>query len=208
MRSSQGPRVQLILVDPDREVCKHWEAEFAAWSADVSIEHARFEEIESYDGLVAPGNSFGIMDGGVDAHIVARFPSVHRAVRSAVDDGYLGYQPVGTAIIVPTGDLTHPFLVHAPTMRVPAPLGLESRPNVHDAFWAALVSVDRHNADHPDAAIAELATPGLGTGVGRVPAAIGARLMALAYAAWRNPAASGPRSSFAREASLRQAAGI
>jgi O-acetyl-ADP-ribose deacetylase (regulator of RNase III) len=207
MPRAPRPDLRLTLVDPDRDVCKHWASEFTAWAADVSIECRRFEEIPRYDALVSPGNSFGIMDGGVDAHIVARFPAVHRAVRSAIDNEYLGYQPVGAALIVPTDDPVHPFLVHAPTMRVPGALPPALRTNVHDAFWAALVAVERHNLSHPDAAIAELAVPGLGTGVGRVPAATAARLMALAYAKWREPAAAGPRSSFAREASLREAAG-
>jgi O-acetyl-ADP-ribose deacetylase (regulator of RNase III) len=109
---------------------------------------------------------------------------------------------------LPAEDPDHPFLVHAPTMRVPGPLSQQSRANIHDAFWAALVAVSRHNADSPDAAIAHLATPGLGTGVGGVPGETAARLMALAYAAWRAPSRTGPRSSFDREASLRRAAGL
>jgi len=202
------PDLRLTLVDPNPEVCKGWSLEFATWTAEVSIECERFERLGAYDALVSPGNSFGIMDGGVDAHIAARFPSVHRAVRAAIDDEFSGYQPVGTAVVVPTGDSAHPFLVHAPTMRVPSSLSRLLRTNVHDAFWAALVAVERHNLQRPDAPIRQLATPGLGTGVGGVPGAVAARLMALAYAAWRDRIAAGPRSSFDREASLRQAAGL
>jgi len=93
-------------------------------------------------------------------------------------------------------------------MRVPGRLAPETWSNVHDAFWAALLAVQSFNATAADVAITHLATPGLGTGVGGVPPAAAARLMALAYASWRRPMEAEPLSSFEREASLRRAAQI
>jgi O-acetyl-ADP-ribose deacetylase (regulator of RNase III) len=199
--------LRLVLVDPDAELCRQWSSELSRWDAAVTIKHGRFEDLERFDALVSPGNSFGVMDGGVDAHIVDRFPAVHSAVRMAIDERFAGYQPVGTALIVSTGDRAHPFLVHAPTMRVPMPLPPDSAVNVHDAFWGALLAVDRHNRSDPTEPIRILAFSGLGTGVGRIPAGTAARLMALAYASWREPRSTGPRAAFEREASLRQILG-
>jgi len=57
---------------------------------------------------------------GIDAAVVRRFgTSLMERVQHRLMDEYMGEQPVGSAFVVATGDPQLPFLVHAPTMRVP-----------------------------------------------------------------------------------------
>ena len=56
---------------------------------------------------------------------------------------------------------------------------------VHDAMWAGLLAVERHNERvAEEQRISTLASPGLGTGVGDVRPARAAQLMAAAYELW------------------------
>lgn len=64
--------MKLILCDTNTTLCKEWETLFAQ-EKNVEVVNARFEDVEEYDCLVSPANSFGIMDGGMDAAIVKYF---------------------------------------------------------------------------------------------------------------------------------------
>ncbi len=78
-----------------------------------------FEWLPDFDCLVSPANSFGLMDGGMDAAIVRFLGSqVQERVQERILTEYLGEQPVGTSFIVETGHPKHPFLAHTPTMRL------------------------------------------------------------------------------------------
>ncbi len=99
-------------------------------------------------------------------------------------DRYLGEQPVGTAFILPTGHPAIPFLVHAPTMRVPGSISGTDR--VYAATWAALLAVYAHNIDS-DEKIETVAFPAMGTGFGGVPFDEAARQMAAALRHYLEP---------------------
>ena len=99
-------------------------------------------------------------------------------------DRYLGEQPVGTAFVLPTGHASIPFLVHAPTMRVPGSISGTDR--VYAATWAALLAVYAHNIDS-DEKIETVAFPAMGTGFGGVPFDEAARQMAAAYRHYLEP---------------------
>jgi O-acetyl-ADP-ribose deacetylase (regulator of RNase III) len=72
------------------------------------------------DALVSPANSFGIMDGGIDAAIRDVLGSeVQRRVQRAIVANHHGEMPVGCAEVIDTDDARWPRLVVAPTMRVP-----------------------------------------------------------------------------------------
>ncbi|MGB3240982.1 MAG: hypothetical protein WBB29_22045 [Geitlerinemataceae cyanobacterium] len=54
--------------------------------------------MSAYDCLVSPANSFGMMDGDMDAAIVRYFgQSLMDRVQRRILDDYLGEQPVGTS---------------------------------------------------------------------------------------------------------------
>src|SRR5687768_12354429 len=134
---------RLILVDPLRDLCRAWEKHFAGLPG-VSIVGGLFEELPEFDCMVSAANSFGLMDGGVDAAITRFFgPELQIAVQRRILHEYRGEQPVGTSMIVDTGHDRHPHLAHTPTMRVP--MSIARTDNVYRAMWAMLIAVSRHN---------------------------------------------------------------
>ncbi|WP_041780104.1 macro domain-containing protein [Allocoleopsis franciscana] len=170
--------MKLILVAPNPLL---WEAfrEHFNHLPNVEVVNDYFEWLPEFDCMVSPANSFGLMDGGIDAAIIRFFgQSLMDRVQQRILEEYLGEQPVGTSFIVETGHSKHPFLAHTPTMRVPMIVAGTDIPYV--AMWAMLLAVRRHNqqAKHK---IHTIACPGLGTGIGRVPYPEAARMMALAY---------------------------
>lgn len=145
----------------------------------VEVINNQFEWLTEFDCLVSPANSFGMMDGGMDAAITKYFGvSLEESVQNRILEEYLGEQPIGTSLIVETHHPKHPYLAHTPTMRIPMLIKGTDIP--YTAMWAMLLAVRRHNKQFPNA-INSVACPGLGTGIGRVPYAEAARQMALAY---------------------------
>lgn len=120
------------------------------------------------DAIVSAANSFGYMDGGLDLVYSMHFGwELEKSVRKALLDEHDGELPVGRAIIVPTGRDDIPWLVSAPTMRVPSPIA--DTVNVYLAFRAVLQTVRAHNRQYPDTPIRSILCPALGTGEGRMP---------------------------------------
>ncbi|KAF3884137.1 MULTISPECIES: macro domain-containing protein [Nostocales] len=170
--------MKLILVAPDPLLAAAFQEHFY-YFPNVEIVNDYFEWLADFDCLVSPGNSFGMMDGGIDAAIINFFgSSLMERVQQRILTDYLGEQPVGTSMIVETGHRLHPFLAHTPTMRVPMSVVGTDIPYV--AMWAMLLSVRHHNQYAQDK-IHSIACPGLGTGIGRVPYREAARQMSLAY---------------------------
>lgn len=168
----------IILCDLIPVLVRAWRQAFAAYP-EVQIVRGDLLEVEA-DAYVSPANSFGIMDGGIDAALSARFPRVEAAVRAAIArQGRL--LPVGHALIVETGDPDVPHLVCAPTMELPSRVAHTS--NAFRAMLALLTAIDEFNASH-DGAISSVAIPGLCTGVGDMEPEIAALQMAHAYDQW------------------------
>jgi O-acetyl-ADP-ribose deacetylase (regulator of RNase III) len=146
---------------------------------NVEIVNNYFEWLPEFDCMVSPANSFGLMDGGIDAAIIRFFGhSLMEKVQQRILEEYLGEQPIGTSFIVETGHPKYPFLAHTPTMRVPMPIAGTHNPYM--AMWAMLLAVRHHN-QRATRKINSIACPGLGTGIGRMSYAEAARQMALAY---------------------------
>ena len=165
---------EIILADTNEEVCAAFRHLFL--HRLVSVEEGDLFEVAA-DAYVSPGNSHGIMDGGLDRLLRARFPGVEAKVQKAIDRGG-GLLPVGQAVIVETDDSDVPFLVCAPTMAVPS--SLANTRNVHEAMLAALRAVSGYNLSNHDA-IQSVAIPGLGTGVGRLAPDASASQMRAAF---------------------------
>ena len=176
--------MKLILVDPNEALCNAFRKTFADLP-NVEIVYGYFEGVKAFDCMVSPANSFGLMDGGVDAAITRFFgDQLMQRVQQRIIDDYLGEQLVGTSMIVETRNPQHPFLAHTPTMRVPMAVSLTD--NVYKAMWAMLVAVRHHNRTN-EHKIESVLCPGLGTGYGRVPYDEAARQMAHAYRNFLNP---------------------
>ena len=175
---------QLILVDPKPQLTEAFRGAFEALPR-VEIVTGRFESLPRFDCVVSAANSFGLMDGGVDAAIVRFFGTeLMFRVQRHILEHYRGEQPVGTSFLAPTEHSGHPYVAHTPTMRVP--MDIARTDNVYLAMSAMLLAVQRHNAS-ADERIDCVACPGLGTATGRVPPAEAARQMALAYRNFLNP---------------------
>jgi O-acetyl-ADP-ribose deacetylase (regulator of RNase III) len=173
--------IQLILVDPNYDLYQAFQSQFN-YLPRVEIAHCHFEQLPAYDCLVSPANSFGMMDGGMDADITKFFGiTLMDRVQQRILDDYLGEQSVGTSFIISTGHPTYPFLSHTPTMRVPMKIIGTDIPYV--AMWAMLLAVRQHNLSVGTTGqqITTIACPGLGTGIGGIPPTEAARQMALAY---------------------------
>jgi O-acetyl-ADP-ribose deacetylase (regulator of RNase III) len=144
----------------------------------------------SSGAVVSPANSFGYMDGGIDLAYRKFFGmEIQRRVQTKIHADHFGELPVGQALVVATDHVQLPFLVVAPTMRVPDRIA--DTVNVYLAFRAALLAVVRHNSSGTDM-IESLHVPALGTGVGAMPIDRAARQMHAAYDSvfgrpdWRN----------------------
>ena len=76
---------------------------------------------QAASAIVSPANSFGYMDGGLDLKYSQHFGwELEARVRDELEKNYYGELPVGNAIIVETKNPTIPYLISAPTMRVPS----------------------------------------------------------------------------------------
>jgi len=176
--------LKLILVAPNVQLFAAFQEHFN-YLPNVEIVNNYFEWLSKYDCLVSPANSFGMMDGGMDAAIIRFFGhSLMTKVQQHILKEFLGEQPVGTSFILETGHPKHPFLAHTPTMRVPMSIAGTDIPYI--AMWAMLLAVRRHNKD-AKRKIDSVACPGLGTGIGRVTYHEAARQMALAYDNFLHP---------------------
>jgi O-acetyl-ADP-ribose deacetylase (regulator of RNase III) len=160
-RSLHMMNFEIILSDTNEEVCAAFRQTLQ--HRLVTVEDGDLFEVAA-DAYAAPGNSHGIMDGGLDRLLRARFPGVEASVQRSIDR-LGGLLPVGQAVTVETDDGDVPFLIYAPTMPVPG--SLSTTRNVHSAMLAILRAVANHNRSN-DNEIHSIAITGLGTGVGRL----------------------------------------
>jgi O-acetyl-ADP-ribose deacetylase (regulator of RNase III) len=131
------------------------------------------------EAIVSPANSFGDMGGGIDKAIDDFLQgAAQKAVMAAIAEHFFGELPVGAAVVLDLSGRRLPFVVAAPTMRIPG--SVAGTLNAYLSMRAALVAVLRHNkaGRRP---IRRLAVPGLCTGVGGMPHAEAAGQMRVAY---------------------------
>jgi O-acetyl-ADP-ribose deacetylase (regulator of RNase III) len=168
--------ITIHLRDIDSNLVAAWETEFANEYA-VTVSHGSIFDEEA-DAIVSPANSFGYMDGGIDLVYSNYFGwELQEALKALISEQHFGELPVGQAVIVPTKHDKIPFLISAPTMRMPG--NVSKTANAYLAFRAALIAVHHHNA--AGGAIGSILVPGLGTGIGEIPPRRAARHMKLAF---------------------------
>jgi O-acetyl-ADP-ribose deacetylase (regulator of RNase III) len=131
------------------------------------------------DAIISPANSFGFMDGGIDAVYTYQFGGgLQDRLQALLAAEHGGELPVGMAVIVPTDHDAIPWCISAPTMRVPC--DVSNTVNAYLAFRAALRAVLAHNTSG-GRPIETVLCPGLGTAVGRMPVGRCARQMRVAW---------------------------
>ncbi len=163
--------MQLHLVAIEPELAAAWR-KFCGDLECVSVHEGSIFDIHC-DAVVSPANSFGFMDGGIDLLYSRRFGwQVQDRLQEMIREYHHGELIVGTAEIVET-DAGIPFLIAAPTMRVP--MILRDSANPYLAARAALLMV-KHGVFRAgqfkgrpvSEFVKSIALPGLGTGVGQV----------------------------------------
>ncbi len=160
------------LVDLNQGMCLEWTKYFNDID-NVNIVNADFFSVPS-ECVVSPANSFGFMDGGLDMVISKKLGwGVQETLQNQIKERPMGELLVGEALLVETGHNDFPYLISAPTMRVPTIL--TDTVNVYlasKAIFNLIKNEDRFNS---------LTISGLGTGVGRVSYDVCARQMFVAY---------------------------
>src|SRR5882762_10351976 len=161
------------------------------WAAkdtpDLEVYLGSFETVPTFDCVATAGNSFGLMDAGMDLAVLRFFsPELQDAIQRRIIEDFCGEQPVGTAFIVETGRLDHPFVAHAPTMRVP--MNISGTDHVYLATWATLIAVGRHNRV-ANRRIETLVCPAFGAGTGGVAGVEVGFQMKLAWQHFKRPPA-------------------
>lgn len=165
--------MNIILCDCSRELCDAWR-KFFKNEDNVKVKNCSFQEVEEYDCIVSPANSFGIMDGGFDGALTNYFGTdLMNNVQRKIAETWCGEQPVGSCMVIYTGNNKHPYCAHAPTMRIPKQIiGTD---NIYLAMRAMLLVTK----EYPQ--IKTVVCPGLGTCTGRVNSLTAAHQMYLAY---------------------------
>ncbi len=172
--------MQVYLRDRNPTLTKKWEIVFANHS-DIHVSCGDiFDDGEhmNVDAIVSPANSFGFMDGGID-YVYSQFFGwkMQEDLQKKIWQDYHGELLVGQATVIDiresNPDTPIPYLISAPTMRVP--MNVSQTVNAYLAFLAAL----RAAVSHPE--INSILCPGLGTAVGEMPYDVCAIQM---HAAW------------------------
>ena len=133
----------------------------------------------SCDALVSPANSFGDMGGGLDKAIDEFYErKAQKIVRTAITEQFFGELPVGNALILKMNTKQFPFLIVAPTMRVPG--NVQETINAYLAMRAVLVAIIHHNRLSENT-IQSVAIPGFCSGVGGMSPQESAGQMRTAY---------------------------
>ena len=140
-------------------------------------------EHPTIDGIVSPGNSFGLMDGGYDKAIINYFGTwLMKDVQKTILKYFYGEQGVGTCLII-TMPITNTaddkiLLLHTPTMRTPEKI-YDIRV-IYQCMRETLIAAEHSNRT-------EIVIPAFGACTGEVPYADVARMMFLAYKQIKNP---------------------
>ena len=161
--------MKLLFCDLNEQMIKAWNKNFSE-DTNITIYHGSIFEKGS-DAIVSPANSFGFMDGGLDLQISKFFGwHVQERLQEIIKKKHHGELLVGYAEIIETDHKNIPYIISAPTMRVP--MILKESVNVYLATKAVLVLLKYgifSNGSLIREKVNKIAIPGMGTGVGRLP---------------------------------------
>ena len=157
--------MQFHLIAFTIELYDAWKVAFAE-SPEVMISKGDILSFTA-DAIESPANSFGYMDGGLDLKYSQFFGwDLEKRLRRLLIEKYFGELPVGQAAIVKTAHQDIPYLISAPTMRVP--MNVANTLNAYLAFKAVIQAVQGFNQSESEQ-ITSLLCPGLATGEGGMP---------------------------------------
>ncbi|HEX9998154.1 MAG TPA: macro domain-containing protein [Abditibacterium sp.] len=167
--------MKIYLTSVESQLAKDWR-QFCGDLDFVSVHEGSIFDLQC-DAVVSPANSFGFMDGGIDLLYSRRFGwQVQERLQTLIREVHHGELLVGAAEIVET-DAHIPFLIAAPTMRVPMIL----RDSINPYLAArAVLNLVKHGVfksgqwqgQKISEVVHSVAFPGLGTGIGQVGGAV------------------------------------
>lgn len=193
--------MRVVLVDKSPVLCRHWSSQIQSFlrakqpleaigrEVTLEVQNKAIEQLQVFNGstvVVTPGNSAGLMGGGIDLAIRDCFVGVDssaEAVQKHVLEQLQAYKPPGAPTMVHfpiemiMGSVAQmnwncSELVHLPTMRVPERIQ-ETPKHFHkhlfDWTWNVISMVNP--------SVDTLIIPGLGTGFGAAPLNICANAM-------------------------------
>ncbi len=166
--------MKIILAGLQPKLLNAW-TEFFNGQENVSIMETDITKL-ACDAIVSPANSFGFMDGGLDYTLSERFGwELEKRLQKMIKELPEGELLVGQALMLETGDKLVPYLISAPTMRVPTSFNIDTSVNAYLAMKAILIKAKNEEK------INSVAIPGLCTGAGRMQPIIAAKQMFQAY---------------------------
>ena len=139
----------------------------------VEIHEGSILDLE-VDAIVSPANSFGFMDGGIDLEYSESLGwHIQEQLQKKICKYHHSELLIGAAEIVPTDNNRIPWVIAAPTMRVP--MILQDTVNPYLAARAVFLLRDHGlmrevelETEKVSDSVTSIAFPGLGTGTGRV----------------------------------------
>lgn len=166
--------MKYVFIDTNARMVDAWR-DFFRNETKVSIVEGDITSL-SVDAIVSPANSFGFMDGSLDHAISERLGwHIEKELQMKIKTLPEGELLIGKTLTLETGDKNIPFIISAPTMRIPTNFNIDTSINAYLAMKAILI------ASEADERISTIAIPGLCTGVGRMNPIISARQMFNAY---------------------------
>lgn len=163
------------LVDLNKELTEYWKLMFSD-VPNIKVYHDNIINIKS-DCLVSPANSFGFMDGGIDKAISYNIGNdIINKVQNIIKNKYYGELLVGQAELVKTGNIEYPYLIVAPTMRVP--FDIRNTMNVY-LCASAIFKLLKRLCSNTD--IKSVNISGLETLTGQIEPNVCAKQMRIAY---------------------------
>ena len=154
--------LKIQLVYREEALGEAWRNDFADCQ-NVEIISGDILQIPT-DAIVSPANSFGFMDGGLDLHISETLgwhieENLQKQIAQLDEKELL----IGKSITIETGNDKIPYLISAPTMRVPMSFNIATSVNAYLAMKAILIAASKNDK------IQTVSIPGLCTGCGRMP---------------------------------------
>ena len=129
--------MKIYLVYNQTELGISWKKYFSEL-ADVEILQGDITKIHC-DAVVSPANSFGFMDGGLDLALIEKFgANLETKLQNLIKELPEKELLIGKALILETGNKSQPYLISAPTMRVPMSFNIHSSVNAYLAMKAIL----------------------------------------------------------------------
>lgn len=172
--------MRIILADTDRLLVNEWKRFFKDIPM-ITVYHGSIFD-NPCDAIVSPANSFGFMDGGLDLTLSKYLGwHVQERLQEKIRTKHYGELIVGQAEIVETENRKFPYLIAAPTMRVPMILKDSVNPFLAMRAILLLITKGRFDDNTPISnKVDSVVVSGLGTGVGCISPVICARQMRIA----------------------------